>query len=111
MSCGNVYCGTSLLPYALQMLKRLPRVCFPERLSFEVLHSGPPGDIEKAPRCWRVSHPNAPNLLLLTWAAPTFDERERWPYDGDVIKSQPLTQRRVYRIHAGGSTIQCFSIV
>jgi hypothetical protein len=30
---------------------------------------------------------------------------------GEVIKSQTLTQRRVYRIHASGSTIRCFSIV
>jgi hypothetical protein len=96
---------------SIRHAKSPPRICFPQHLGFEVLHSGPPGDIEQAPQCCRVSHSSASNFLLLTWAAPTFDEPEHWPYTGQVIESQTLTQRRVYRIHASGSTIRCFSIV
>ena len=111
MNSGNLCYGASLLPCIAEMLKRLPRLCFPERFGFQVLRSGPPGDIIETSQCCRVFHPDSPNFLILTWTAPTFNEHEHWPYKGDTIKSQTLRLRKVYRIHATGSTIRCFCIV
>jgi hypothetical protein len=64
----------------------------------------------EAPQCWRVSHPNASNFLLLTWRSTTFEQSASIPYTGDIIKTRSLMARRVYRIHATGSNIECFTI-